>query len=260
MASNPSPDRFASEALSEDGFLDGRLRLWQPVAGYRAAADPVLLAAAVPAQPDQDVLELGCGAGVASLCLAARVTGLRLWGVEVQPAYADLARRNADRNGIAFDVRCADLRALPADLRRDFGHVIANPPYFAPEGGTPARDGGREVALREDTPLADWLAVAARRLAPGGGLTLIQAADRLADVLRVLPDTVGSVSVLPTAPRAGREAKRVILRARKGGRGAFRLLSPLVLHGGAAHDADRDDYTPEARAILRGGGAISCFG
>ena len=55
---------FAPEDLTQDRFLDGRLTVSQPRKGYRAAMDPVLLAAACPARPGQSVLELGCGAGV----------------------------------------------------------------------------------------------------------------------------------------------------------------------------------------------------
>ena len=62
---------FRPEELTDDGFLGQRLHILQPRQGYRAATDPVLLAAAVPAQSGQSVLELGCGAGVASLCLGA---------------------------------------------------------------------------------------------------------------------------------------------------------------------------------------------
>ncbi|MCZ8088489.1 MAG: methyltransferase, partial [Rhodobacteraceae bacterium] len=92
---------FPDDALSDDKFLMGRLRLLQPVKGYRAATDPVLLAAACPARAGETVLDLGCGAGAAGLCLATRVPGVVLAGLEVQPEYADLARRNADRNGVA---------------------------------------------------------------------------------------------------------------------------------------------------------------
>ena len=35
---------FAEDELSDDDFLCGRLRLLQPLKGYRAATDPVLLA------------------------------------------------------------------------------------------------------------------------------------------------------------------------------------------------------------------------
>ncbi|MEX5727862.1 tRNA1(Val) A37 N6-methylase TrmN6 [Rhodovulum iodosum] len=244
-------------ALTEDAFLGGRLCVAQPARGYRAGADPVLLAAAVPARPGETVLELGCGTGVASLCLGARVPGLHLTGVERQPAYAALARQNAARNAIALSVVEADLAALPADLRaQSFDHVLANPPYYLRTGGTPAADAGREAALGEETPLALWLDSATRRLAPGGWLTLIQRAERLPALVSALDSRLGNAAILPLAPRAGRPAKLILLRARKGGRGAFRLLPPLVLHAGDRHRSDKDDYAPEVAAVLRQGAAL----
>lgn len=246
---------FAEESLSRDAFLCGKLHLWQPIKGYRAATDPVLLAAACPATPGQSVLDLGCGAGAAALCLGARVPGLHLAGLEVQPAYAALARRNAAANGQTMQVETGDLAHMPKALRRDFDHVIANPPYY-PGDGTPPPDAGKATALLIGTPLADWVHAAARRLAPGGWLTMILGADGLPAVLGALGPKLGSAAVLPLAAREGRPALRVILRARKGGRAPFRLLPPLVLHRGPAHDGDREDYTPRAEAILRGGAAL----
>ncbi len=256
-----APEGHGLGDLTDDAFLCGRLRLWQPARGYRAATDPVLLAAACPAHPGESVLDLGCGAGAAALCLGARVPGLHLAGAEVQPGYAILARANAARNGMAIEVVTADVANLPPALRRDFDHVIANPPYYAPGAGTRAADPGREAALREDTPWTVWVGTAARRLRPGGWLTLILGADRLAAALAAIEaeGRLGSVSVLPLAPRAGRDAVRVILRARKGGRAPLRLLAPLVIHQGATHQGDREQYAPTVSGILRDGEPIRLF-
>ncbi|HEX6441067.1 MAG TPA: methyltransferase, partial [Stellaceae bacterium] len=65
--------------------------LKQPANGARVGIDPVFLAAAVPAQPNQRVLDIGCGSGAASLCLAARVPGLHITGLELQRGLARLA-------------------------------------------------------------------------------------------------------------------------------------------------------------------------
>ena len=180
---------FPPEGLSRDAFLGGRLRLWQPLQGYRAAIDPVLLAAFVPARPGQRVLELGCGGGTAVLCLARRVPGLELHGVEIQPDYAELARRNAAENGLALRVHVGDVLDLPAGLRLGFDQVLANPPFHA-AAAPPARD-------------------------------------------------------------AGRDATRVLVRARKSSRAPLRLHPPLRLHAGSSHAADGVDYTVEAETILR---------
>ena len=243
---------FAEDQLSDDKFLCGRLRLLQPMKGYRAATDPVLLAAACPAEPGESVLDLGCGAGAAMLCLGQRKPGLELAGLELQPAYAELARRNAQRNRIAADIHEGDIARMPSALRRDFDHVIANPPYYH-AGGSPSPVTARARAMQVETPLADWVAAAARRLRPGGWMTLICGADGLPQVLAALPPKLGSAAVLPLAAREGRAALRVIVQARKGGRAPFRLLAPFVIHQGPAHDGDRESYTPQANAVLRDG-------
>ncbi|SFJ83615.1 tRNA1(Val) (adenine(37)-N6)-methyltransferase [Celeribacter neptunius] len=246
--------------LSRDAFLGGRLHLWQPRMGYRAGVDPVLLAAATPARHGQSVLELGCGAGAASLCLATRVSGLELTGVELQSFYAELARRNAAENNVAMQVVAADLQHLPGDLRaRSFDHVIANPPYYERHRSTAAADAGRDVALAGETPLGNWVDVAARRLKPKAYLTMIQKADRLPDLitaLAALDGRLGSIRVRPIQPREGRVAELVIVQARKGGRAGFVLESALIMHEGLRHEHDGESYRAQVATILRDGGEL----
>lgn len=243
--------------LTHDAFLGGKLRLRQPASGYRAGVDPVFLAASVPARSGQSVLELGCGAGAASLCLGRRVDGLRLSGLERQPLYADLARQNAAENGMDVQVYLGDLANMTAALReQSFDHVIMNPPYFLRERGSASPNQAREGALGEDTPLTSWVDQATRRLAPQGYLTLIQQAERLPAVLCAMDDRLGSIVVKPLCPRVGRPASLVIVQARKGAKGAFRLAAPLIVHQGMAHEKDCDHYMPDVAAILREGAAL----
>lgn len=248
---------FADTDLTLDGFLDGRLQILQPANGYRAGTDPVLLAAAVHAKAGQRVLDLGCGAGVASLCLGFRVGGLGLTGLEVQPAYADLARRNSRANNLAMRVIEGDIAQLPKVLRQEgFDHVIANPPYFRAGHGTPAANIGKEMAFREEAALSVWVDAAIRRLKPKGQLTFIHRIDRLPDLLGLLDGRVGSIAVMPLVARNGHDAGRFLIRAQKGGQAAFCLHAPLILHEGAAHDRDRENYSKAARAVLRGGESL----
>ena len=238
-----------------NGFLGGRLRLWQPAHGYRSGADAVMLAAACPARPGERVLELGCGAGVALFCLGARVPGLHLAGLELQPEYAGLARRNAQENGIEAQIHQGDLAQMPPALRQQaFDHVIANPPYFT--AGTEAPDQGRGTARHESTALALWVRAGLRRLSPGGWLTVIQRIDRLGELLVALEGAAGGVTILPIAARAGRPAGRAIVIARKGGKAPLRLLAPFVMHEKAQHFEDAEDLTSAAQQVLREGRGI----
>lgn len=249
--------RFAEDDLTCDAFLGGKLHLWQPRRGrgYRAGVDPVLLAASIEATAGQSVLELGCGVGAAVLCLGARVPGLTLTGCELQPAYAELARRNG---GAALEVVEADLTDMPLHLRqRQFDHVLANPPYFDRAASVQSRDPGRETALGEATPLRQWVRTAARRLKPKGQAHFIHRAERLPEILAALPHEMGSVEVLPLASRAGRMPELILLRARKNGRGAFRLYHSYAMHLGARHEADGNSYVPEIEAVLRRGAPLT---
>lgn len=243
-------------ATTTDAFLGGRLAVQQPETGYRAGADPVFLAAAVPAKPGERVLELGVGAGVALLCLLARVENLSATGVERNDALADLARHNLRHNRATARIVTADLTDLPEELRaQSFDHVMANPPFFDRTQGSKARS-DREGGRGEQTPLATWVDTAIRRLAPGGVLSMIQRAERLPDLLGAVDSRLGDITVLPLAPRQGRAAKLVILQARKGAKGPFRLATPLVLHDGVRHERDGDSYSAMARAILRENAAL----
>ena len=252
---------FTPEDTREDRLLGGRVRLIQPLQGYRAATDPVLLAAAVPARPGERVLDLGCGAGAAVFCLAARVPGLELHGLEIQPAYLGLAGENARLNGVAITLHAGDVAAPPRALRQlAFDHVMLNPPYHA-EIAIASPVAGRDVAHREgaaggDASLRDWIAAALARLKPKGWLTVIHRAERAPELLRLLDGPAGAIALLPLAPRVGRDAGRVIIRARKGAKAPLRLLSPLVVHAGCAHVRDEDDFSPEAASVLRDAAAV----
>jgi tRNA1(Val) A37 N6-methylase TrmN6 len=244
---------FAPGALSLDGFLGGRLRLWQPRQGYRAATDPVLLAAFVAARPGESALDMGCGVGTAGLCLARRVPDLDLHGLELQDDYAELARRNGPENGLALRVHVGDLRAPPADLRTMvFDQVLMNPPFHRADAATGPSDSGRDRAHREaGADLADWIGGGLRRLRPGGSIVMVHRMERLPEILAALDGPTGAIEVLPVAAREGRPAGRVLVRARKGRRAPFTLFAPLTIHTGKAHVSDGDDYTDIARKILR---------
>ena len=238
--------------VTEDRLLGGAVTVRQPREGFRVAIDTVLLAAAVPAEDGQTVLEPGAGIGAAALCLARRVPGCRVVGLERRADLVGLAGENARLNRLErrIDVMVGDLaRPPPRLVPGAYDHVMMNPPFFA--AGTTARpDGEARAAARieGEADLAAWIGFASGMLRRKGTLTLIHRAERLADVLAALSGRCGEIAVFPLWPRAGAEAaKRVLVRARTG------VATPLRLLGGMAlHTAD-GAYTPRAEAVLRGG-------
>lgn len=229
---------------TENGLLGGRVRLLQPSRGYRVAVDAVLLAAAIEAAPGDRVLDLGAGVGAVGLCLAARVPGCTIVGVELQSGLADLAVRNAALNGAESRMRTIvhDLaRPLPAECA-NFDHVATNPPYLAAAVADPSPDPSKALATVESSAdLARWLAIAVSALKPAGTLTVIHRSDRQEEIVGHLVRLgCGDVTVKLLPPTA-----RVLLRARRAGAAVRHVSPPLVLH------RPEGGYTEEAEAILR---------
>lgn len=237
--------------VTDDEFLGGRVKLWQPAHGFRAGLDSVMLAAAVAAAPRQRVCDLGLGAGAASLCLAARIPGLHVTGVEIDRNLAELAQANAARNAHAtsFEIVIADVLKRPRTLeRQSFHHVIANPPFHNAERGTRAPAHGKAQATSAGPrELIEWLRFARALARPKGWVTAILPPEQLPLALQALsPEGLG-VEIVPLWTKAGAAAKRVIIRTRTNSKTTLRLLPGLVLHN------DDDRVSPAADAVLRRG-------
>jgi len=244
-----------SVAVSADSVLGGRVRLSQPEAGFRAAIDPVLLAATVAAGPGERVLDVGCGVGTAALCVAARLADVCVVGIDLQRDLVALAAANARANGLSAraEFMVGDLLAPPLRLAPgSFDHVIANPPFDPPARVRPSPDRGRALASVEgEAGLAQWAGFCARMAGAKADVTVIHRADRLDELLAAMRPLMGELVVFPLWPGpAAKPAKRVIVRGRKGVATPLRLAPGLVLHeaGGA--------YTAAAQAILRDAAAL----
>lgn len=246
--------------VTEDGFLDNRVRLRQPARGYRAAIDPVFLAAAVPAGPGERALDIGTGVGTAALLLAWRVAGLRVTGMEVDAAMLRLATDNARLNGLEGRVEfmVGDLTRPPARLAPgSFHHVLANPPFLEPERADASPHAGRARAAVEaqNTGLEAWVRFGCVMARDKGTITMIHRADRLDDLLAVLRGRAGGITVYPLWPdRTSKPAARVLVQAVKGARAPMRLAQGMVLH------EDDGGFTTEADAILRHGAPLPVQG
>ena len=237
--------------LTEDTLMGGRVVLRQPADGFRAAIDPVLLAASVSATARDAVLELGTGTGAAALCLARRVKGARVTGLELQRDLVRIAGENAALNGLEAEVAIVfgDLLNPPPRLAPSgFDHVMANPPYLEAGTATLPADAPRRAAVGEGAAdLKAWVRFALAMVRPKGSITFIHRADRIDGLLAELHGRAGEIVVFPLWPALGKPAKRVLVRARRDIATPTRLAQGLILHG------PDGKYTAEAEAVLRDG-------
>lgn len=236
---------------SEDYLLDKRVKIFQPLEGYRAAIDAVLLAAAVEdVRPGENILDVGSGTGAVSLCLAARCKNTPIIGAEVQPRLTELANMSAKANG--FDcLQYLNLNIFEAGLPFcSFAHVVSNPPYFESNMPTSPKGGKATAHTFSRGGLSEWINICIKMIRPQGYFYMINRAEALDEILALLHGRLGEICVWPLYSKPGQAAKRVIVRARKDSRAPLKLAPGLVIH------EDDGAYTPAAEAILRGGNCL----
>ena len=201
----------------------------------------MFLAAAVPAEPHQLVLDVGCGAGAAMLCLAARVPHSRVVGLEMQRDLVRLAGDNVILNGLE-----ARVSVMIGDLLQPAAAALARAPStmswptrrFIERGharAAPRQPGKSAATIEGEADLADWVRFSLAMVRAKGTVTFIHRADRIDALLGQIAGRAGEVVVFPAMAgrRAGRRAASWFARA---SRSPLRRGSPPAWY---LHDARR---------------------
>ena len=248
--------RGEAEQITLDAFFGGRLMLRQPAEGHRSGTDAVLLAAAVPFDFAGLAYDVGAGVGAAGLGLACACPDARVGLIESDAGNVALAAANIDANGLGTRVTVSSVDILLPDRRREMGLdgradiVITNPPFHDPATIRASPHGGRRAAHVEAAGgIGAWVAACLALLGAKGSMIVIHRADAAPALLRALEGKAGDATLLPVHSHAGQDAKRILVRARKGSRAPFRIAPPLILH-------DAGGFTAEAERLHRGAGVL----
>ena len=162
----------------------GQFTLLQSSACFKLGRDSVLLSRFATLKRGWRVCDLGCGVGSLLLLLSERERELVRFGIEIDAAAADLARRNLAENGLEGDIRTGDLRErdlLPSD---GFQLVISNPPYFRQGTGF----SGGPARMEEQLTVEELCAAAGRLLRTGGRFALVFRPERLPELFAALAE------------------------------------------------------------------------
>lgn len=250
---NPNPDHTI------DAFHRGAFHLVQPAnKGHRAGLDAMLLAGAVPKGFSGRVADLGAGAGAAGFAVAARCPAASVLLVEHAAEMVGCARQSRDlpaNTGLAgrIDVLQADVelsgpaRKSAGLADRSFDFIIMNPPFNAARDRATPDQLKRAAHVMTEGLFGRWIRTASAIGRARAEVAIIARPASLSDILAALEGRFGSPRCLPIHPRPDAEAIRIIVRARKGARGALTLAAPLILHEGGGRD-----FTMRSDAIING--------
>lgn len=268
-----SPDTSMEGKIKLDLFLGGKVSVYQPVTGYRSGVDAVLLASLVtinhnndsalePAHKKYKVLDLGCGASVASLCLANRIPNLDITGIDNNPIMHTLATKNHILNMAllntmqsTFNVKLLDINQPYSvdEFINQFNIVICNPPYFK---NTSHKDvslySSKEKGNMESTALLkDFINFAFKVLKNSGDLYMIYNSSRFHELLNLLNLAHwGGLEIYPIYSYMNQPATRCMIKIKKLSK------SPTIFNAGIVMHQNDGSYTPVAENILKHG---HCF-
>lgn len=240
---------------TNDYLLNKQVKIFQPVNGYRASTDAVLLSSMISqVRKGQRILDVGSGTGAISLCLAERFKecGIDIRGVEIQAHLAELSNLSAQANGFDFlQYLNADIRSSTAGILDNcsFQHVITNPPYA--EQDLPSPNESKATAHNlNGFCLREWINFCIKMTAPQGYFYIINRAEAVDEIITALHGKMGRIRIIPLFSKENQNAKRVIVTAQKDSK------APAVIHRGLIiHDAN-GNYTAQAEQILRDGKAF----
>lgn len=243
-----------------DELWRGGPRIKQDEGSFKLSTDSVLLGDFAGLKQKSRCLDLGCGAGVLCVILAAKHTDAKIAGMEIQPEFAGLACENVIENGFddRVDILTADIREHRSLVTAgSFDYVVSNPPYFAQNSGFSAPEAQR-AASREERfcTVTDICAAAKWALRWGGGFAVVHRPERLAELICAM----SGAQIEPKRLRlvhhsALRAPSLVLVEGRRGAAPGLVIEPPLVLTEPDGSDSD------EAQKIYKMGAyGSSCGG
>ena len=238
---------YIDPELEYTNEVNDNLTLIQRKTGLTFGTDALLLAGYIHHGEGMRALELGGGTGIISLLLATRQKVGHITCIEVQPTYADLAKRNVTLNSLAafVEVVCADIRDYAASGKAgEFDIVFSNPPYM--KGDVPAcKHEEKQIARHEvHGGIADFCSVAAKMLRWGGKFYCVWRPDRLVDLLCSMRESGIEPKRMTYVAADNEHAPSVVLvEGMRGGKSGLKVTKTLLIGKDIGERADSPDMT-----------------
>lgn len=201
---------------------------------FRLSTDSVVLADFARIKRVRRCLDLGSGAGVLCVLLAAFCESLSVTGIEISPEAAVLSRLNLRENGMErrAEIITGDLREHKGLVAAEsFDLVVSNPPYFAKKSGYSSPEELRATAREErECTLADICAAARWSLRWGGSFALVHRPERLSELFCAMTEAGIEPKRLRMVSHSAEKAPSLVLvEGKRGGSPGLTVEPSLVL-------------------------------
>ena len=79
--------------------------------------------------PAPSIIDIGTGSGCIAICLAANISNARVSAVDISASALEMARVNADDNGVQVNFIELDFLSHEKNIPGTFDIIVSNPPY-----------------------------------------------------------------------------------------------------------------------------------
>ena len=202
--------------------------LYQSFNGYCYNSDSIFLYAfAKEFKLRGDILDIGCGVGVLSVLLA-RDFKANFYAVEKQEEMYKYAKINYKVNKINVHLTHSDFLNYTPPTK--FDYIISNPPFYKVDKNQSPNISKNIARYEHHLPLAKLVSNVSKLLKPKGYFIFCYDAKELDNILIELKRASLQAEFIKFIhPKANKEAKTVMITARKGSNAVCKILPPLVV-------------------------------
>lgn len=225
------------------------LKLIQNKDGFCFGVDSVLLSDyAKKIKKNAKVIDIGTGTGIISILLCAKTNLEKIYGIEIQPEVAEMAKRSAKLNNLEnkFEIINANIKDIFSILNKhEYDVVVTNPPYKKLNTGVKSIDKKQLISRHEvECTLEDIIENASKLLKDLGEFYMVHRAERLVDIMCLLRKyKLEPKNIRFVHSRVEDKPTLILVRAVKCAKEFLKIDKPLVIY------REDGEYTDEILEI-----------
>ncbi len=234
--------------------IDEKHNIYQYTEGFSFGTDAVLLSGFISPRPGSIGLELGTGTGIIPLLLSIHKDFGKIYALEIQKDYADLAAENIALNGYEDKVEIiwGDLKEVEKHVPFYCDFVFSNPPYMKSESGKQNDNEKKRIARHEvHCNIEDVCRAAASRLQDKGEFYCVYRLSRMAELFFAMKkENLEPKNILFVTPKKDSAPELILVRAVKGAKPDLKSRNVFILQDENGEKSEEAKILYESGKIL----------
>ena len=231
--------------------VDGSHKIYQFTEGFSFGTDAVLLSGFIQPRKNSVGVEFGTGTGIIPLLLSMHKEFKKIYALEIQKDYAELARENLAMNGFGDKVEVieANLKDVKEHIPFYVDFVFSNPPYMKKETGKVNDCEKKRIARHEiHCDIRDVCRSASSLLQDKGDFYCVYRLARMAELFNAMHEfDLEPKNIVFVTPKPSSAPDLILVRGVKGAKPELKSRRPFILQD------EEGNRTEEAKRLYAEG-------